>query len=106
MPRKLSAGVERKLGKGTVNEGGGTHVCYDEGIHPCHSRFVGRFQGLGQLAVPNQGVEGQIDPTAQAMRVGHSLAKLGGIEIMGVHTSIEAASAQVNGVSPRKKGGF
>ena len=104
--RELGAGVEGERGKGSMNEGGGSHVGDDEGIHAAGGGLVGGLQGVRQLPIPKEGIEGQIDTASHAVSVGDGLFELSGIEIVGIETGIEAATAQIDRIGSRQKGGL
>jgi hypothetical protein len=104
--RELGAGVEGQGGKGAVDEGGGTHIGNDEGIYAAGGGLVGGLQRVGQLPIPEEGIEGQVDTAAHTVGVGDGLAELTRIEVMGIETGIETATAQIDRIGSRQKGGL
>ena len=101
----LGAGVEGEVRQGLAQEGEEAPVLDQHRVHPQAGGQAGALQGLRQLPVAEEGVEGQEDPDAPLMAVAEGGGKVLLREVFGAAAGIEAAHAEVDRVRPGLHGG-
>ena len=93
----LGAGVEGQVRQGLSEQVKKAPVLDQHRIHPQPGGGAGGFQGLGQLPVRQENVQGEKDPHAPDMAVRHSLGELLLREVPGPPAGVEGPPAQVHG---------
>ena len=101
----LGAGVEGQVRQGLPEQVKKAPVLDQHRVHPQPGGGAGGFQGLGQLPVREEDVQGEEDPRSPDMAPGQGLGELLLREVPGPPAGVEGPPAQIDGVRAVLHGG-
>ena len=101
----LGAAVEGQVRDDPPGQGRQAPVLDNDAVHAAAAGPAQILLRSGQLPVPQQGVEGQVDLYPPEVAVGHRLGQLLRGEVFRPPAGVELAAAQIHGVGPVLDGG-
>lgn len=96
--------MQGQVGEGPARQGDEPQVLHDEGVDPRPVGLAHHLQGLRQLALAQQGVQGQVDLDPPPVAVVHRAAQLLLVKVLGAAAGAELLGPQVDGVGPVEDG--